>query len=124
MREQGKYTINTNVKYGQLEVVDVPAIVAECSERWFNQTLTRVNDSVVRLGIVQGEFHWHKHDREDEFFFVLEGRLFVDLQDRTIELGPGQGVTVPKTVVHRPRAPQKTVMLVLENHTVEPTGDR
>ena len=124
MSQQGKYTINTNVKYSQLEVVDVPAIVAECAEKWFNQTLTRVNDSVVRLGIVQGEFHWHKHDREDEFFFVLEGRLFVDLQDRTIELGPGQGVTVPKSVMHRPRAPQKTVMLVLENYTVKPTGDQ
>ena len=124
MKEHGKYTINTNVKYGQLEVVDVPAIVAECSDKWFNQTLTRVNDSVVRLGIVQGEFHWHKHDKEDEFFFVLEGRLFIDLEDRTIELGPGQGVTVPKKVMHRPRSPENTVMLVVEDRTVEPTGDR
>lgn len=124
MKEHDKYTINTNVKYGQLEVVDVPAIVAECTEQWFNQTLTRVNDSVVRLGLVEGEFHWHKHDREDEFFFVLQGRLFIDLQDRTIELGPGQGVTVPKSVMHRPRAPQKTVMLVFENQSIEPTGDQ
>ncbi len=124
MKEHGKYTINTNVKYGQLEVVDIPAIVAECADKWFNQTLTRVNDSVVRLGIVQGEFHWHKHDKEDEFFFVLEGRLFIDLKDRAIELGPGQGVTVPKSVMHRPRSPEKTVMLVVEDRTVEPTGDR
>ncbi len=124
MKEHDKYTINTNVKYGQLEVVDVPAIVAECTEQWFNQTLTRVNYSVVRLGLVEGEFHWHKHDREDEFFFVLQGRLFIDLQDRTIELGPGQGVTVPKSVMHRPRAPQKTVMLVFENQSIEPTGDQ
>jgi mannose-6-phosphate isomerase-like protein (cupin superfamily) len=124
MSERGKYGIHTNVKYGQLELVDVPAIVAECTEKWFNQTLTRVNDSVVRLGIVQGEFHWHKHDREDEFFFVTEGRLFIDLEGRTIELGPGQGVTIPKSVLHRPRAPQKTVMLVVENSTIQPTGDR
>ena len=124
MNEHSKYSIHTNVKYGQLEVVDVPAIVAECTEKWFNQTLTKVNDSVVRLGIVQGEFHWHKHDREDEFFFVLEGRLFVDLQDRTIELGPSQGVTIPRSVMHRPRAPQKTVMLMVENSTIAPTGDR
>jgi mannose-6-phosphate isomerase-like protein (cupin superfamily) len=123
MSESVKYSIHTNVKYGHLELVDVPAIVAECTEKWFNQTLTRVNDSVVRLGIVQGEFHWHKHDREDEFFFVIEGRLYIDLEDRTIELGPGQGVTIPRSVMHRPRAPQKTVMLVVENSTIQPTGD-
>ncbi len=124
MSEDGKYSINTDVKYGQLEVLDVPAIVAGCTEKWFNQTLTRVNDSVVRLGIVQGEFHWHQHDNDDEFFFVLEGRLFIDLQDRTVELGPGQGVTIPKSAMHRPRAPQKTVMLMVENRTIEPLGDQ
>jgi mannose-6-phosphate isomerase-like protein (cupin superfamily) len=123
MSEHGKYSINTNVEYGQLEVVDVPAVVAECTEKWFNQTLTQVNDSVVRLAVVQGEFHWHQHDREDEFFFVLEGRLLIDLEDRTIELGPDQGVTIPKSVMHRPRAPQRTVMLVVEDQTVKPTGD-
>ena len=79
---------------------------------------------MIRLGIVQGEFHWHKHDRDDEFFFVLEGRLLIDLQDRTIELGPGQGATVPKSVLHRPRAPQKTVMLMVESSSIEPLGDQ
>jgi mannose-6-phosphate isomerase-like protein (cupin superfamily) len=124
MSERNSYSINTDVKYGQLEVIDVPAIVAGCNEKWFNQTLTQVNDSVVRLGIVQGEFHWHKHDSEDEFFFVLEGRLFIDLQDRTVELRPGQGVTIPRSVMHRPRAPQKTVMLMVESRTIEPTGNQ
>ena len=123
MSERDRYIIHTNVKYGQLEVVDVPVIVAECTEKWFNQTLTRVNNSVVRLAVVQGEFHWHKHDKEDEFFFVLQGRLFIDLEDRTMELGPDQGVTIPKSVMHRPRAPQKTVMLVVEDENVKPTGD-
>jgi mannose-6-phosphate isomerase-like protein (cupin superfamily) len=123
MSEYNSYSINMDVKYGPLEVIDVPAIVAECAEQWFNQTLTRVNDSVVRLGVVQGEFHWHQHDTEDEFFFVLEGRLFIDLQDQTVELGPGQGVTIPKSVTHRPRAPEKTVMLMVESRTIEPTGD-
>jgi mannose-6-phosphate isomerase-like protein (cupin superfamily) len=124
MNERDKYRINTDVKYGQLEMIDVPAVVAECAEKWFNQTLTQVNDSVVRLGIVQGEFHWHKHDNEDEFFFVLEGKLLIDLADRTVELGPGQGVTIPKSVMHRPRAPQKTVMLMVESRTIEPTGNQ
>ncbi|MCX6841051.1 MAG: cupin domain-containing protein [candidate division WOR-3 bacterium] len=123
MKERKDYSISTDVKYGQFEVIDVPAVVAGCTEKWFNQTLTRVNDSVVRLGIVQGEFHWHKHKNDDEFFFVLEGRLLVDLPGRTIELLPSQGLTIPKSVMHRPRAPQKTVMLMVGSRTIEPTGD-
>jgi mannose-6-phosphate isomerase-like protein (cupin superfamily) len=124
MNERTRYSINTDVKYGPLEKVDVPSIVKDNQEKWFNQTLTRVNDSVVRLGIVEGEFHWHKHDRDDEFFFVLEGRLLIDLEDRTVELTPGQGVTVPKSVMHRPRAPEKTVMLMVETSAIAPTGDK
>ena len=119
-----KYNINTGITYGHLEVVDVPAIVAGCRKKWFNQTLVRVNDSVVRLGIVKGEFHWHRHDGDDEFFFVLKGRLLIDLKSRTIELGPGQGVVVPKGLMHRPRATRKTVMLMVETGRIEPEGDR
>ena len=77
----------------------------------------------MRIGIVQGEYHWHKHDNDDEFFFVLEGRLLIDLEDRTIELAPSQGVTISKGVMHRPRAPQKTVMLMVETSAIQPTGD-
>ena len=117
------YVTRLDVKFNHLEVIDVPAMVRECTDQWFNQTLTRVNDSVVRIGIVQGEYHWHKHDHDDEFFFVLEGRLFVDLENRTIELTPGQGVTVSKGITHRTRAPQKTVMLMVETGTIQPTGD-
>lgn len=123
MSENTKYNINLGIKYGHMELIDVPEIVANCREKWFNQTLTRVNDSVVRIGIVHGEFHWHKHDHDDEFFFVLEGRLFIDLDDRTIELGPQQGTTISKGIMHRPRAPQKTVMLMVETAAIEPVGD-
>jgi mannose-6-phosphate isomerase-like protein (cupin superfamily) len=123
MPNEYPYVTRLDIKFSHLERIDVPAIVKECTEKWFNQTLTKVNDSVVRVGIVQGEYHWHKHDADDEFFFVLEGRLFVDLEDRTIELGPGQGVTVSKGIVHRTRAPQKTVMLMVENSGIRPTGD-
>jgi mannose-6-phosphate isomerase-like protein (cupin superfamily) len=118
------YSINTGIKYGHLEVVDVPAIVTECRKKWFNQTLVRVNDSVVRLGIVRGRFHWHKHEHYDEFFFVLEGHLTIDIRDRVIELGPGQGVVVPKNVMHRTKATRKTVMLMVETRKIEPEGDR
>ena len=122
MNERG-YSINPDVKYGPFERIDVPAVVAETGEKWFNQTLARVNESVVRLGIVEGEFHWHEHRSEDEFFFVLSGRLLVDLEGRTVELGPQQGVTVPKGVPHRTRAPEKTVMLMVEGSGIRPTGD-
>ncbi len=122
MSTDGKYNINLDVKYQPLEVVDVPDIVANCSEKWFNQTLTQVNDSVARLGILEGEFHWHKHDNDDEFFFVLSGKLLIDLEDRTIELDQHKGVTIPKGMMHRPRAPQKTIVLMVETSEIKPTG--
>ena len=117
------YVTNLNVLVPQLEVVDLAALIAACSDRWWNQTLCKVNDSVVRLGIVQGEYHWHKHDDEDEFFYVVEGRFLIDLDDRTVELAPRQGFVVPKGVRHRPRAPERTVILMVEGAGIVPTGD-
>ena len=123
MNDFDKYNTKLNVKYKHFELIDIPKMVKEVKDTWFNQTLTQVNDSVVRVGIVEGEYHWHKHEHDDEFFFVLEGKLFVDLEDKTFELNPGQGVTVTKNVLHRTRAPQKTVMLMVENKGIKPTGD-
>src|SRR6516225_8143479 len=104
MEKQFDYNISLDVKYEHLEKIDVNEIVSNTTLKWSNQTLTHVNESVVRLGIVEGEFHWHKHDNDDEFFFVLEGQLLIDLEDRTIELNPNQGTTITKGVMHRPRA--------------------
>jgi mannose-6-phosphate isomerase-like protein (cupin superfamily) len=123
MADQYNYVTKLDVKFKHLERMDIPQMVKECKDKWFNQTLTEVNDSVVRLGIVEGEYHWHKHDNDDEYFFVLEGKLLIDLEDRTIELNPGQGVTITKGVMHRPRAPKKTVMLMVETSDIKPTGD-
>ncbi len=120
---QYPYETRLDVKYGPLEVVDAGALALACTHPWWNQTLCRVNDSVVRLGVVRGEYHWHRHEAEDEFFFVLEGRLFVDLTDRVFDLRPGQGVVVPKGVPHRTRAPERTVMLMVETAGIVPTGD-
>jgi mannose-6-phosphate isomerase-like protein (cupin superfamily) len=117
------YVTHLNVLHGPLEVVDVQRLADTCTDRWYNQTLTRVNDSVVRLGVVHGEYHWHKHDDEDEFFYVVEGRFLIDLQDRTVDLGPRQGFVVPKGVMHRPRAPERTVVLMVEGAGIVPTGD-
>jgi hypothetical protein len=117
------YATYLNEFYAPLELVNVPALVAACTDRWYNQTLCRVIDSVVRLGIMQGEYHWHKHDDLDEFFFVLEGHFLIDLEDRTVDLGPQQGFVVPKGIVHRTRAPERAVILMVEGADIVPTGD-
>ena len=116
------YDIRLDVRHGPLERIDVAGLAA-AHEPWFNQTLCRVGQSVVRLGIIEGDFHWHHHDDEDEFFYVLEGKLYVDLEGRTIELAPGHGTLVPKGVRHRTRAPERTVLLMFAGATVTPTGD-
>ena len=117
------YDTRLNIQYGPLETIDVPALVDACQVAWYNQTLCQVNDSVVRLGVVQGEYHWHKHDTEDEFFYVVSGRFLIDLRDRTIDLTPGRGCVIPKGVEHRPRAPERTVILMVEGAGIVPTGD-
>ncbi len=117
------YVIHKDVRFGFLNLIDVAKIGDSVAEDWFNQTLCQVNDCVVRLGVVKGEFHWHHHDKEDEFFYVVSGKLFIDLEDRTVELEPNQGFTVPRGVKHRTRAPERTVMLMMEGAGVEPTGD-
>jgi len=117
------YATYLNVLFPALTLVDVPSLVKACTDRWYNQTLCKVNDSVVRLGIMQGEYHWHKHDDDDEFFFVLEGTFIIDLNDRSIVLQPWHGYVVPKGIVHRTRAPERAVILMVETATIIPTGD-
>ena len=123
MGTSASYSINLQPRHPPLELVDIQSLVDACADPWYNQTLCRVNETVVRLGVVQGEFHWHKHDREDEFLYVVEGRFVIDLEDRTVELLPRQGLTVPKGVMHRTRAPERTVILMVEGAGVLPTGD-
>ncbi len=124
MQPQEPYSIHLNTLYQPLELIEIQKLVEAVTEPWYNQSLCRVNDCVVRLGVVQGEFHWHKHDQEDEFFYVVEGRFIIDLEGRTVELRPRQGFTIPKGVMHRPRAPEKTVILMIEGAGVKPTGDQ
>jgi mannose-6-phosphate isomerase-like protein (cupin superfamily) len=116
------YETRLNILYKPLEVVDEKGLADACEFKWYNQTLCQVNDSVVRLGVVEGEYHWHRHDHDDEFFYVVEGRLLIDLEERTVELLPRQGFVVPKGILHRTRAPQRTVMLMVENAGIIPTG--
>src|SRR5437868_1968650 len=116
------YETHVDIAFGPQQLIDVQKVVDAVRHPWYNQTLCRVNDSVVRLGVVQGEYHWHHHDDEDEFFYVVEGRLLVDFKDRTVELAPRQGIVVPRGVEHRTRAPERTIMLMVEGAGIVPTG--
>jgi len=123
-KEQYPYVNHMNILYKPLQLIDIQTLVDQCTDQWYNQTLCQVNDSVVRLGILHGEYHWHKHDKEDEFFFTLDGKLIIDLEDRdSVELHPHQGYVVPKGIVHKTRAPEKTVVLMIETAGIVPTGD-
>ena len=117
------YATYLDIKFPPLHLVNVSALVKACTEKWYNQTLCQVNDSVVRLGVMQGEYHWHEHDNDDEFFFVLEGRFIIDLEDRSVDLQSQQGFVVPKGVKHRTRAPDRAVILMVETAAIVPTGD-
>jgi len=117
------YDTHLDIRYGPLELVDIQALVDACTHPWYNQTLCKVNDSVVRLGVVQGVYHWHQHDDEDEFFYVVAGRFIVDLEGRSVVLTPRQGFVVPRGVRHRTRAPERTVVLMVEGAGIVPTGD-
>ena len=123
MEEQYSYVTRLDVKFDHQQLIDIDKIVEQCTDKWFNQTLTKVNNSVVRIGIVEGEYHWHKHDKDDEFFLVLDGKLLIDLEDRSVILNPNQGMTISRGVLHRTRAPEKTVILMVETSEISPTGD-
>jgi mannose-6-phosphate isomerase-like protein (cupin superfamily) len=118
------YETRLNILHGPLELIDIHAVRDAQNYKWFNQTLCKVNDSVVRVAFIEGEYHWHKHDNDDEFFYVVDGQLLIDIENRrTIELNPGQGYVVPRGIVHRTRAPQRTTILMVENAGIIPTGN-
>ena len=117
------YKTYLNILYQPLELIDVQKLADACTDKWYNQTLCKVNESVVRVAVIEGEYHWHEHSDIDEFFYVIDGCFLIDLEDRTVELGPQQGFVVPKTVRHRTRAPRRTVILMVERADIVPTGD-
>ena len=116
------YDTRLDILHAPLELIDEKKLT-DAQVPWFNQTLCQVNASVVRVGVIQGEYHWHKHDNEDEFFYVVDGRLIIDLEGRSVELEPRKGFVVPKGVMHRTRSPERTVILMVENAGIVPTGD-
>jgi len=124
MAAETKYSINLAERFGPLELIDAAKLAAEVKDEWFNQTLCRVNDCVVRLGVFKkGEFHWHKHDKEDELFLVLQGTFIIDLEKERVILGPHQGFMVPRGTVHKTSVAEPAVVIMMEAATVKPTGD-
>jgi mannose-6-phosphate isomerase-like protein (cupin superfamily) len=123
MNDNSKYSIDLEVKFKPLEIIDVSKLIEQSTKKWQNMSLSTVNNSVIRLAVIEGEFHWHKHDKEDEFFFVIDGILLIDLEGKVIELKSNQGITIPKGILHRTRAPARTSVLIIEDETVKPSGD-
>lgn len=123
MTNENKYKLNMDIKYDYLEVIKTPEIIESCGEKWFNQTLCKVNSSVLRLGIFEGEFHMHKHENDDEVFFVLDGELVIESEKGNFHLGKYEGICIPKGIMHRPVADTKTIVLMIENEGIKPTGD-
>lgn len=117
------YKFQMDVKYDYLEKIKISEVVESCSDKWFNQTLCKVNSSVLRLGIFEGEFHMHKHDNDDEVFFVLSGSIVLETENGDFELGENEGICVPKGVMHRPIAEKKAIVLMIENDGIQPVGD-
>lgn len=125
MEKQKAYNYNQqmNVKFGYLEKITVKDIVLSNTDKWFNQTLCEVNASVLRLGIFEGEYHMHKHENDDEVFFVLEGEIILETEKGNFELGQYEGTCVPKGIMHRPIVPNgKAVVLMIENKGIDPIG--
>lgn len=123
MDPESRYSISTAIEFGPLEIIDIPNLIEASKKDWQNISLCVVNDCVVRLGVIYGEFHWHKHDHEDEVFYVVSGLLHIDIDDEVYKIRPGQAFMVPKGVLHRTRAPERTAILMVEGKTVTPTGD-
>ena len=123
MTDKPNYNFNMDLKYDYLQKISVPEIVENNKEKWMNQSLCKVNDSVLRLGIFEGEFHWHKHDDDDEAFFILNGSLEIETEKGNFHLNEQEGVCIPKGVQHRPIAKKKTIVLMVENLGIKPAGD-
>ena len=120
----GPYEIHYDALFGPLETIDVQALIDAVDVPWYNQTLIEVGGVLVRLGVMQGEYHWHRHEHEDEFFFVLDGRFDIELDAHdTVSLGPLEGFCVPAGRLHRPVVPVRAAVLMLERAGVVATGD-
>jgi len=93
------------------------------SEYWSPKIVGELNGQHVKLTKLKGEFVWHKHDNEDELFYVLNGKLKIEFRDKTIELSENEFLIVPKGTEHRPVAEEEVSVMLFEPITTLNTGD-
>ena len=114
---------NSCKPFEQLQKLDVSSLTHDIKKAWKNFEVNDINDHVVRLSVIQRDFHWHAHCNSDEFFFVIDGELFIDLEDCTEILKAGQMITIPQNVRHRTRSNRRTTVLCFESKDNDVTGD-
>ena len=96
---------------------------AALTEFWSPRVIAEIDDAYVKVAKVKGTLAWHSHVHEDELFFVLEGRLRIEMEGRTVELGQGEMFVVPKGVRHNPVAEAECLLMLIERKTTLHTGD-
>jgi mannose-6-phosphate isomerase-like protein (cupin superfamily) len=119
-----RYAIYYEPLFRSLQAIDVQDLIDAVTEPWHNQTLIQVGDVLVRLGVMQGEYHWHKHDEQDEFFYLLQGEFHIELEGRdAVALKPNQAFSVPAGMLHRPVVPVRSAVIMIEKAGIVATGD-
>ena len=106
-----------------MRAIDILAQFERVTEFWSPKVVARVNDQYVKLAKVKGQFVWHAHADEDELFWVIRGRLKIEFRDRTVEIGPGECLVVPRGVEHNPVAEEECWMVLIEPVATKHTGD-
>lgn len=93
------------------------------SDHWNPRIIGELNGQLVKIAKVKGDFIWHSHEKEDELFLVIEGTLWIDFRDKTVELNPGEMIIVPRGVEHRPRTEGEVKILLFEPAATLHTGE-
>ena len=104
------------------EVVDPRLIARSLVDHWSPRIVGEIDDSFVKVAKVKGEFPWHSHEDEDEMFMVLDGKLSIHMEDRTVELTVGEVFVVPKGVRHHPVAKDECLILLIERKSTKHMG--
>ncbi len=102
---------------------DLTGIIDSIDEAWSPVDVAYVNDQVLRIALFHGSYHWHKHDDEDELFFVYRGGIRIELEEETVQLSEGQLCVIPKGVLHKPEADESSLVILFEPRELKSRGD-
>jgi mannose-6-phosphate isomerase-like protein (cupin superfamily) len=107
-----------------ISAINLEEAVDQIDKPWSPIEVARVNDQVVRMSLLEGEYHWHKHTNEDELFYVYRGSISIQLQGQPdLELRDGEMAVIPKGVEHCPKSAQPSYVLVFEPYVLQSRGD-